>query len=229
VNYAWNFAPVWEHWRAILNGATTTLTLTVLTCVAGTALGIPIALGLASRRLWLRFSSTVAVELCRACPPLVLLLWAYYVLPVMTGHGFSAYITAVICFTAIFASFAADIFRGAIGSIPRATLDSGRALGMDRFTLFKRVTIPEVFRRSLPALNALCVGTLKMSSLASVIAVAELTYSAQWIITVRPKSLEIYTAAAIAYIALIIPLVLLLRFIEGRSWCAVNPISHVGI
>ncbi len=97
---------------------------------------------------------------------------------------------------------------------------------MDRLTLLRRITIPEISRRSLPALNALSVGTLKMSSLASVIAVSELTYSAQWIITLRPKTLEVYTAVAVAYVVLIVPLVILLRYIEERPWCALNPVSH---
>lgn len=226
MNYTWDFSPVWEHRATIVNGAVTTFTLTILTCGAGTVLAIPTALGLTSARTWLQLPVTTIVELWRACPPLVLLLWAYYLLPVATGYGFSAYTTAVICFTAIFACFAADIFRGAILSIPRMTFDSGRALGMNRLTLFKRITVPEVFRRSLPALNALSVGTLKMSSLASVISVAELTYSAQWIITLRPKTLEIYTAAAVAYVILIVPLVVLLRYIEESPWCALNPVSN---
>lgn|GEM_PF-183367 len=228
MNYTWDFSPVWEYRSAILRGAVTTLTLTIFSCGAGTLIAVPVSLGLTSERAWLRLLTTTVVELWRACPPLVLLLWAFYLLPVATGFGFSPYTTAVICFTAIYACFAADIFRGAISSVPRLTLDSGRALGMNRSTLLRRIIIPDVFRRSLPALNALSVGTLKMSSLASVIAVAELTYSAQWILTFRPKTLEIYTAAAAAYVLLIVPLVIVLRYVEGRPWCALNPVSHAG-
>jgi polar amino acid transport system permease protein len=226
MNHVWNYSPIWEYREAIIQGVGGTLMLTLLSCVIGTVLGLTLALALVRGRSWSKWAITVFIELFRACPPLVLLLWAYYLLPAVTGIGFSAMVTAVVSFTLVFACFAADIFRGAIESIPRATLDSGRAIGMRGTTLIRRIIVPEVFRRSLPALNAQTVGMLKMSSLASVIAVGELTYTAQLILVQRPLPFEIYTATAGIYVLMILPLVVLLRWVERQPWCAMNPVSH---
>ncbi len=205
-----------------------TFFLTLVSCALGAMLGLVIAIGLSSQHWSTRHSMTVVVELIRACPPLVLLIWAYYLMPAMTGIGLSSTSTTIIVFTAIFAAFSADIFRGSIESIPRATLDSGRALGMSKQLLIRRIFVPEVFRRSFPSVNSLIVSTLKMSSLASVIAVQELTYSAQLILAQRPRPFEIYTATAAAYCLVIFPIVFILRWVERQHWCSLNPTSHAG-
>lgn len=203
-----------------------TLMLTFLSCVVGTLFGLAIALGLVRRNPSIRHPLTLFVEVARACPPLVLLIWAFYLVPTLSGVSLSATATAMLVFTVVFAVFAADVFRGAIEAIPRALLDSGRVLGMPRITLLRRIIVPEVFRRSLPALNGQAVGLLKMSSLASVISVHELTYSAQLILAQRPLPFEIYTVTAGAYCLLVLPMVLLLRWVERQAWCALNPSSH---
>jgi len=226
MDHVWNFSPVWEYREAILDGLGMTFGITVVSSAFGTCLGLFVALGLVKNEAWTRRVLTGLVELIRACPPLVLLIWAYYLVPAVTGIGLSAVSTTIIVFTAVFGAFAADIFRGSITAIPRATLDSGRALGMKRTVLVTRIIVPEIFRRSFPALNGQLVGLLKMSSLASVISVPELTYSAQLILAQRPLPFEIYTAIAAAYCLVIFPIVWLLRWMERQHWCVLNPASH---
>lgn len=227
MGHEWDFRPVWDYREVVLSGLATTFILTVISCGTGALGGLLLALGLVSRVEAAKRSTTILVEAVRACPPLVLLIWAYYLLPTLTGFSFSALTTTIIVFVVVFAAFSADVYRGSIESIPKATLDSARALGMNRKLVARRVLLPELARRSFPALNALIVSTLKMSSLASVIAVHELTYSAHLILIQRPRPFEIYTATAVAYAALVIPVVLVLRWIERQPWCSLNPASHV--
>jgi polar amino acid transport system permease protein len=226
MNYTWDFSPIWEYRAVIGDGLVTTLVLTLFSCSLGALLGLLVSLALVSKAKGVRVVTTVSVEAIRACPPLVLLIWAYYLLPVLTGFALSAMATTAIVFILVFAAFSADVYRGSIETIPRATLDSARSLGMSKKLLSRRVLIPELARRSFPALNALVVSTLKMSSLASVIAVHELTYSAQLILAQRPRPFEIYTATAAAYAVLVIPLVFFLRWAERQPRLSLNPVSH---
>lgn len=226
MHHTWDFSPVWAYRAVILDGLVTTLGLTVISCGIGAVVGLLLALALIARASLLRITFTLLVEGVRACPPLVLLIWMYYLLPVLTGLALSAMATTLTVFTLVFAAFSADVYRGSMEAIPQATLDSARSIGMTRRLIAKRVILPELTRRSFPALNALIVSTLKMSSLASVIAVHELTYSAQLILTQRPRPFEIYTATAGAYATLVIPLVFVLRWIERQPWCSLNPTSH---
>lgn len=226
MRHIWDFSPVWEHRGVILDGMAMTLALSLASCALGAVLGFVVAIALASRRRALRLTATIPVEAVRLCPPLVLLIWAYYLAPVLLGVSLSATSTAMIVFTVVFTAFAADVYRGSVEAIPRSTLDSARSIGMQQQLLYRRVIFPEVVRRSIPTLNALVVSTLKMSSLASIIAVHELTYSAQLILIRRPRPFELYTATAIAYMLLLIPLVFALRWLERLPWCSLNPISH---
>lgn len=222
----WDFSPVWEYRAVIAHGLLTSFVLTLAACVAGTLAGLGLSLLLVAQRPHVRRCATAVVELLRACPPLVLLIWTYYLLPALTTFAPSSIATAFLVFTIVFAVFAADVFRGSIEAIPVATIDSARSLGMDRRLLARRVIIPEVARRSFPALNALVVSTLKMSSLASVIAVPELTYAAQLILAQRPRAFEIYTATAVAYAIAVLPTVVALRWLERLPTFALNPTSH---
>jgi len=219
----WDFSPVYQYSDAIIDGMVVTLLLTVSSCVVGTALAVPVGIGLKSSNRIVAASVTVLVEMIRALPPLVLLIWFYYLLPVITGVGISPFATAFVVFAISFAAFAADIFRGSIESISKGTKEAAMALGMTKSTFIRRVILQEVFRRSFPSLNSLAVGTLKMSSLASVIAVNELMYSATLILSERPRPFEVYTAIALAYLCLIVPIVFFFLFLERSKWFVFEP------
>jgi polar amino acid transport system permease protein len=225
MQHIWDFSPIWENFDAILDGLRVTFLLTLLSCSIGAVAGLGAAVGLTSKT-WTSRLLTAFVELIRACPPLVMLIWMYYLLPSMTGVGLSPFSTATIVFALTFAAFSADVFRGSIEAIPPQTLESGITLGMSRSTVIRRVLIPEVFRRSFPAVNALVVSTLKMSSLASVIAVNELTYNAALILQLRPRPFEVYTAIAVAYCSVILPIVFFLRWLERQPWLSIHPSSN---
>lgn len=166
------------------------------------------------------------VELVRAVPPLVWLVWIYFALPLILDVTLDALTSALIVFIFYYAAFAADIFRGAIAAIPISTIEAGLAIGMTEKTVRYRVTLTEIMRRSFASLNAQTIGLLKMSSLASIIAVPELTYSFQIILIKRPLPYEVYTGMALAYIMLIFPTVWFLRWIEGKPAFQLNPVSN---
>lgn len=218
-----DFSPVWHYRQALFYGLCLTVLVSLAAIVVGTLMAIPLALGLRCRNRWVRAVFSIIVEFVRACPPLVFLLWCHYLLPIAFGFRTSPITTSLLVFTTYFAAFAADIFRGSLDAVNKDTLHAAIALGFSPILLLRRVQIPEVFRRSLPALNSLAVNLLKMSSLASIIAVPELMYSASLILAERPRPFEVYSTIAAAYIAVIVPLVWLLRCWEKSRYGALHP------
>lgn len=206
MHYEWDFRVIWEYRNALLSGLAMSVILSTLSIVIGTMISIPVALALVSSNRWGRPIAAAIVLTVRSLPLLVALIFAHYLLPVVTGVNQPAFLTALIVFTANITAFAADVLRGGISAIPAEHTDAGTALGMTRPTIIRRIILPETFRRSLPALIALYISLFKYSSLASVISVAELLRTADLIVVERFKPLEIYLAVAGLYMAVIIPM-----------------------
>lgn len=211
----------WEILRilvpAVAAGALLTIAVTVLALLFGVVLAVPLALAQLSTQFPIRVSANGVVEAIRALPPLVLLLAVHYLSPSALGLFPTPLVTTTFVFTMVMAAFTSDVFRGAFQSIPKGLLDGARALGMDRRTLTKRVILPEIFRRSLAPINALTVSLLKMSSIASVIALPEITYRAQLVLAEELRPIEVYSVTALAYVIVVLPLVLILRRAETSS------------
>ena len=221
--YSWDFGVIWEFREALLKGLGVSLALTAAAIVSGTAIAVPITLGLVARNPVVRSLTTLAVQIVRSVPLLVALVFSYYLFPVVIGIKLSAFTAAYAVFTINLAAFAADVLRGGIVAIPREHFEAGMALGMTRFMVLRRITIPETFRRSMAALTALYISLFKYSSLASVISVSELMRTADLIVASRFKPLEIYLAVAGAYIAVVVPLSYLARWIERHPSFDIAP------
>jgi polar amino acid transport system permease protein len=174
----------------------------------------------------LRAVSRAVVELFRAMPLLVLIIWLYYVFPAAFGLSFTGFWTSGIALAFSLAAFVADILRGSIGAIPEAHLDAGRSIGMSKRILIRRIIVPEAFRRSVPGLTALYISGFKLSTLASIVSVSELLFVSESVVLKYYKPLEIYTAVAVIYLALIIPATILARYIEQHRYFSISPHSR---
>jgi len=223
MNYNWDFSVIWRYKGALLQGLLVSLELTIFCIVVGTVLSIPIAIILSRQTGFLKTSVNFGVEIIRALPILVLLVWAYYVMPVLVGFSLSAFWVSAWVLAINLAAFAADILRGSIVAIPREHTEAAEALGMTHNLVLRRIVIPEMFRRSLPGLTAMYITMFKFSTLASVISVWELLHSSDTVISFTYKPLEVYTAIAIIYIALIIPATYLSKALERHPLFAISP------
>lgn len=222
-----NYAVFIPFTESIIEGLMVTLFITVGSTIMGTLLGLVIAPILAAPEKNASFRiMTSLVEIIRAVPPLVWLMWVYFAIPILIDIRLSPLVSAMVVFTLIYAAFAADIFRGAIRAIPKHTIDAALSIGMTPSIMRSRVIFTEIFRRSFPALNGQTIGFLKMSSLASIIAVPELTYAFQIILIKKPLPFEVYTGMALAYCAIIFPSVWLLRKVEKLNFLSLNPVSN---
>lgn len=213
MNYDWNFGRLVPYRDAFLSGTLTAVSLAVISIAFGTLLGV--TLGLVMRRPLASKLLYPLVDIVRALPPLVLLLFLYYSLTEQViGITVSAYWVAASALSLNLAAFTSDLVRAGIESVPRSAMDAGRALAMSPNQLTRYIVLPHVFREILPTITLLYIGVLKMTSLASIINVRETVYAAQTVIADISRSLEAWTVVGLIYVALVVPSTYGARMIE---------------
>jgi His/Glu/Gln/Arg/opine family amino acid ABC transporter permease subunit len=214
MNFDWSV--VGAH-RAALAAATGT---TVLLTVATMAIAVPCGIVVAALRLYawtpVRAVATAYVELFRNLPLILVVYWAFYVLPIATGLGLSPFATGLAALALNVTAYNAETFRAGIGSIRRGQLEAAMALGMSRAQAVRRIVLPQAVRRILPVLASTWVSLFKDTSLVSVIAVSELAYVAMQIRAQTFRVLEMLTAMAAVYWLLGYPQAKLVDWIQRR-------------
>jgi polar amino acid transport system permease protein len=193
-----------------------TVSLAVCAILISVLLGITLALSALSGSLLLRSISRVYVECFRAIPLLVLLLWVYYGLPVLTGLQFGAFAAGVISLALSDAAFEAEVFRAGIQSVGKGQREAAYSLGLSRAHTFRFIIFPQAIRTILPALGNQFVYVLKMSSLVSVIGLQELTRRANELNVTEYRPLEIYSLLVLEYLLLILLTSWAVRRLEAR-------------
>lgn len=193
-----------------------TVGLTFCAVVLGTTAGVGIAFLRRSRNPLLHYFAKTYIEFFRAIPVLVLLIWIFYVVPILFGWRISAFFVAVLALSLHLAAFVAETVRAGLASIPFSQSEAGLALGMTDRQVMLRIVAPQAIRHMLPNLMGLYIAELKNSSLASIIAVNELLHRANITISETFRPLEIYTTVAVVYLMIILPLVYLSRLAERR-------------
>jgi polar amino acid transport system permease protein len=139
------------------------------------------------------------VEFFRNLPLVLVIYWVFYVLPMTTEVQLSPLTTAVVALVLNVSAYNAETFRAGINSIRKGQLEAALAVGMSRHQAMLKVVIPQAARRVLPVLASTWVSLFKDTSLVSVIAVADLAYSAMQIRAQTFRVLEMLTAMALIY------------------------------
>ncbi len=204
----------------LIGGLWATVSISLTAIAISVALGLLVALPGLSRNRWLRGFNRVYVELVRAVPLLVLLLWVYYGLPVVAGVAIGVFWAGVFALALSDSAFQAEIFRAGIQSIARGQVEAARALSLSYADTLRFVILPQAIRRILPALGNQFVTVLKMSSLVSVIGMQELTRRANELVVSEYRPLEIYTVLVLEYLALILLVSQGVRWMERRLGAA---------
>ena len=214
MNFDWSV--VGAHRDALAAATGTTVLLTVATM----AIAVPCGIVVAALRLYawtpVRAVATVYVELFRNLPLILVVYWAFYVLPIATGLGLSPFATGLAALALNVTAYNAETFRAGIGSIRRGQLEAAMALGMSRAQAVRRIVLPQAVRRILPVLASTWVSLFKDTSLVSVIAVSELAYVAMQIRAQTFRVLEMLTAMAAIYWLLGYPQAKLVDWIQRR-------------
>ena len=214
MNLDWNI--VWEHRWDLAHGAGLTVLLTVLTMLAAVPTGIVLALMRLSRSRILSTASLWFVEFFRNLPLILVVYWAFYVMPVFLHIEFSAFTTGLIALCLNVSAYNAETFRAGINSIRKGQMEAAIAVGMSRWQAMKKIIIPQAWRRVLPVLASTWVSLFKDTSLVSVIAVGELAHVALQIRSSSFRVLEMLTAMAVIYWLMGYPQAKLVDWIHKR-------------
>ena len=171
--------------------------------------------GLSARRTP-KTINRVFVELVRAIPILVLILWVYYGLPQVAGISISVFWAGVLALAISDSAFQAEIFRAGIQSIDRGQYEAAQSISLNYRNTMRYVILPQAIKRILPALGNQLVYMLKMSSLVSVIGMQELTRRANELVVTEYRPLEIYTILVLEYLVVILIVSAGVRWLERR-------------
>jgi polar amino acid transport system permease protein len=202
--------------KFMASGAYNTLAMSITAIILSVIVGLLIALpGLSTRKSWRAVNRTY-VEVVRAVPILVLILWVYYGLPTLTGLTLNVFWAGVLALALSDSAFQAEIFRAGIQSIDRGQYEAARSISMNYRDTMRYIILPQAIRRILPALGNQLVYMLKMSSLVSVIGMQELTRKANELVVSEYRPLEIYTILVLEYLILILIVSYGVRVLERR-------------
>jgi len=204
----------------ILQGAVTTLWLTLAAIAGGLLVGCALALARLSRHRWLSAPAHFYIWVFRGTPLLVQLIIIYTGLPQM-GLKLSVIESALLGLILNEAAYLAEIVRGGIQSIPAGQTNAARAMGFTGAQTMRYVVLPQAMRLIIPTLGNSINGLLKTTSVTSVISMEELLRRTQVLIQEKFMVLELFLVAAIYYLLMTTAWDLIQRRIErhfGRAY-----------
>jgi polar amino acid transport system permease protein len=205
MEYTWDFKVILDSFPLLLRGLVVTVELWILAFAIGLSFGFAVSLARISGRPWINAPAIGYVEIFRNTPVLVQLIWFYYAFPIVLGQQLSPFTAAALGLTLNTSAYCAEIFRGGIESIARGQWEGAKAIGMTRAMTMRRVILPQVMKRMLPAFTNRGIELAKVTSLASLLAVNEIMYEGRLLSSTYYRPLEILTVVALVYFVLIYP------------------------
>jgi len=205
MEFSWDFTPVVQNYAVLLKGVGMTALLWAIAFPSSMAIGFAITLGARSRFRSLKAITRVYVEVFRNTPVLIQLIWFFYAFPILTGQQLTPVVAALCGLVLNASAYCSEIFRGGLASIPNGQWEGARAIGMSHSQALRRVVVPQVMAKMLPAFTNRGIELAKNTSIASVIAVQELMYQGRSLSSAYYRPLEVLTAVAVIYFVLIYP------------------------
>lgn len=210
-----NFDFVSQYRVRIMDGFLLTLKICSASLLLSMMIGIPVALGAASRFLPARYGADFYVKLIRGTPLLVQIYLFYYI--VGTAWGVDNKTVAGIVILSVFSgSYVAEIIRGSASSLDKEQLEAANAVGFTRHQRLRYVIVPQMVARTLPALTGQFASLIKDSSLLSVIAVIEITQTIREITSLNYNFFGGYLFLGGLYLCLTLPLMFVSSHFERK-------------
>jgi polar amino acid transport system permease protein len=200
-----DFSVITDHARFLASGVGVTLALAGLSGLCSLTLGFVVALLRLYGPAWLRPIVVLYIDSMRAIPVLVVLVWTFFALPIVTGITMPPFVAALIGLTLHLAAYAAEIVRAGVESVRAGQTRAALALGMSRIQLVRRILLPQAIVRMLPAFGSLLSITIKDTAISSVIAVTELMRQSETVAGQSFQPIEVFTFAMLVYFVLLFP------------------------
>ena len=216
MSYHLNFAAVWRNFGRLGWGLALSLELAAIGIAAGVVIGLALALFAHGRGRVVRTLIAAYVEFFRNVPLILLVYLVFYGIPSVGGFAYSATTSFIVTLSLYAGAYLVEVFRAGLDAIPRGLIDAGRAIGLTPWQRTAYVQAPTMLRIVLPSLSNAFISLFKDTAIASVIAVPELTYGANWISTNTFRIIEVYAVVTPMYLVTGWTLLLLLRQVERR-------------
>jgi polar amino acid transport system permease protein len=201
--------------QAIAVSTLWTVGLSLVAFIGGGLLGLAVALGRTARARPLRLLSGLYVQLIQGTPLLILIFLMYFGLAIL-GFELSVFTAASVAIVLYAAAYFGEIWRGGIESVARTQHEAAECLGLTHLQALWLVVLPQALRISTPPTVGFAVQVVKNTSLASVIGVADLTYTGKLINNATFQPFVTFTLVAAIYFCLCYPLAWWSRKLENR-------------
>ncbi|WP_119388690.1 amino acid ABC transporter permease [Taklimakanibacter lacteus] len=216
MGYDLNFTLIWRHFDKLWSGLILSLELAILSIGIGIVIGLILAVIYVSGGRIARALIAAYVELIRNVPLILLVYLVFYGIPTVFDFAYDNTTSFVMTLSVYAGAYLVEVFRAGLDAVPKGLIDAGKAIGLTPWQRLVHVRLPTMLRMTLPALSNTFVSLFKDTSVASVIAVPELTYGAQWINFNTFRIMEVYLVVTGLYLVTGYAILLGLRALERR-------------
>jgi len=216
MDFVFKWHVLWRYKTFMLEG----VGITVIMAIAGMALAMILGLIIALMRLSgqrpLKIFADLYIQVFRATPLFVYLIWVFYGISMLSGINIPAITTGLICISMIHSAFLAETYRAGIESVPKGHREAGLSVGLSQFQVMRDIVLPQAIRTVLPPIANEFTVVFKSTTILGIIGVEELVRRAQHATTVTYRPFEFYTAVAVLFICMVVALSRLNLYIERR-------------
>lgn len=216
MGYELNFNLIWRNFDKLFHGLILSLELAVVAIGIGILIGLVLAVWYVSAGRLVRTIIAAYVEFIRNVPLILLVYLVFYGVPQVVDLRYGATTSFIVTLAVYSGAYLVEVFRAGLEAVPEGQIDAGRAIGLTPWQRLRYVRLPAMARITLPALSNTFISLFKDTSIASVIAVPELTYAAQWINFNTFRIVEVYLVVTAMYLVTGYALLFLLRLVERR-------------
>lgn len=199
---------------SMFKGLTTTLGIFALTAILSIPLGIIVSIGRLTKVKPLNKIMQFYIWIMRGTPLLLQLIFIFFGLPIV-GITFDRYTAVIIAFVLNYGAYLGEIFRGGIESVDKGQYEAADVLGLTHTKTFTRIILPQVIKRTLPAVSNEIITLIKDTSLVYVVGLDELLRAGR-IAANRDVSLVPLVVVAIFYLVLTAFLTKMFKILEKR-------------
>lgn len=216
MEYHLNFNFVWKYADKLWWGLALSVQLAFVSILVGCVIGLALALAHSGGNRWTRGAVATYVEFIRNVPLLLLVYLVFYGIPSAGGFAYDATTSFVATLAIYSGAYLVEVFRAGLDAVPKGVIDAGKAIGLTPWQRFVELRLPIMLRVVLPSLSNAFISLFKDTSLASVIAVPELTYGANWIKTNTFRQVEVWLVVWPIYLVTGWAILAALRQLERR-------------
>jgi polar amino acid transport system permease protein len=198
-----------------IGGFAGTLVLATLGLAGAFPLALVVGIARTSEMRVFKLISTVWVYTFRSIPLIMIIFWAYFLLPVVIGTEIPAFSTALFAIIFYESAFLAEIIRAGLDALPKGQTEASRSLGLSYFKTLLSIQLPQALSNMIPSLLNQFVSTIKATSIVYIIGVQEASFAAQQINSIElTGTLRTYLILALFYFLLCALLSKLARILD---------------